>query len=269
MGGWGGGWAGWAARRGRVRQSARRAAAPRAALLTPSLPSAGHGVGHGLGRWTPDGRPEAEIGARARILTPFLFFPQKKKKNRETYQYYDLPLCQPASLKHKPQGLGEVGKEREGGDGRPRRGPGATAHTPAVQARHRAPTRAPTHAPRPAPPPQVVDGNRQIASPYAIAFKVDAPTAKLCTRSLTPADVGRLRAAVLANWYAQFRLDGLPVYTFLGRADAPDARPGAAPVARLYTHYHWDLKFNGQRVVEASVRTDPEQRWEKGWDGLG
>jgi transmembrane 9 superfamily protein 1 len=104
-----------------------------------------------------------------------------------------------------------------------------------------------------------VDGNRQIASPYAIAFKADAAPATLCTRSLSPADVARLRSAVLANWVTQFRLDGLPVYSFLGRADAPD-RPGVGARARLFTHHHFDLKFNGDRVVEATVRTDPDQR---------
>lgn len=61
-------------------------------------------------------------------------------------------MCQPASLKHKPEGLGEV-----------------------------------------------VDGNRQIASPYAIAFKTDVVDAKLCTRVLTPEDVARLRSAVLVR----------------------------------------------------------------------
>lgn len=53
-----------------------------------------------------------------------------------------------------------------------------------------------------------------------------------------------------------FVFDGLPIYSFLGRADAP--RPGAAaPTARLFTHHHFDLKYNGDRVVEASVTTDP------------
>lgn len=102
----------------------------------------------------------------------------------------------------------------------------------------------------------VVDGHRHVASPYAISFKTDAPSERLCTRVLGPDDVARLRSAVLANWYATFLFDGLPIYSFLGRADAP--RPGgSAPPARLFTHHHFDLKYNGDRVVEASVATDP------------
>jgi hypothetical protein len=72
---------------------------------------------------------------------------------------------------------------------------------------------------------EVVDGNRQIASPYALAFKTDVVDAKLCTRVLTPDDVARLRASVLANWYAMFVFDGLPIYSFLGRADADEYNP--------------------------------------------
>lgn len=128
--------------------------------------------------------------------------------HRETYQYYDLPMCQPASLKHKPESLGGV-----------------------------------------------VDGHRHVASPYAIAFKVDAPTTTLCSRVLTGDDIAKLRSAVLANWFATFLFDGLPIYSFLGRADAP--RPGGDAVARLYTHHAFEFKYNGDRVVEASVVTDP------------
>ena len=102
--------------------------------------------------------------------------------HRETYQYYDLPMCQPATLQHKPESLGGV-----------------------------------------------VDGHRHVASPYAISFKADAPSERLCTRVLSPDDVARLRSAVLANWYATFLFDGLPIYSFLGRADAPRPGGGAPP----------------------------------------
>lgn len=108
---------------------------------------------------------------------------------------------------------------------------------------------------------EVVDGNRMVATDYALRFRRDVPRTKLCARALAGEELAAFRKAVAKDYYFQFVYDDLPIWGYVGKLEA-GAAPGArAPPARLFlfTHFHFDVAHNGDRVIEINVSTDPAQ----------
>ena len=58
--------------------------------------------------------------------------------------------------------------------------------------------------------------------------------------------------------YAQMFYDDLPIWGFIGKTEKL-MRPGEKPSLRFYlfTHIHYDILYNGERVIEVNVSTDP------------
>ena len=52
--------------------------------------------------------------------------------------------------------------------------------------------------------------------------------------------------------------DDLPIWGFIGKTEKL-MRPGEKPSLRFYlfTHIHFDILYNGNRVIEVNVSTDP------------
>lgn len=132
----------------------------------------------------------------------------------ETYQYYDLPFCQPESKDSKLLTLGEV-----------------------------------------------VDGNRMVATPYDLSFRVDKAKETLCQRHLTQAEVKAFRKALEKDYYFQFYYDDLPIWGYVGKVET--VQPGGDAEAQkklyLFTHIHFEVSYNKNRVIEINVATDPTQ----------
>jgi hypothetical protein len=137
----------------------------------------------------------------------------------ETYQYYDLPFCQPKEKDNKLLTLGEV-----------------------------------------------VDGNRMVATPYELSFKKDKQRTTLCSKTISGDDLDAFRKAVSKDYYFQFLYDDLPIWGYVGKVEAvKPAAAGAsttaapAPKLFLFTHFQFDVSYNGERVIEINVSTDPTQ----------
>ena len=134
----------------------------------------------------------------------FVRFPQ-------TYQYYDLPFCEPdAGLKSKIEDLGEV-----------------------------------------------LEGDRMTSTPYDVPFRVDKENESLCVQTLTAFDLKRFRKAVEEDYYFQMYYDDLPIWGFVGKIEKI-LKPNAPEMRYyLFTHVHFDVAYNGDKVVEINVSTDP------------
>ena len=134
----------------------------------------------------------------------FVRFPQ-------TYQYYDLPFCEPdAGLKSKIEDLGEV-----------------------------------------------LEGDRMTSTPYDVPFRVDKENESLCVQTLTAFDLKRFRKAVEEDYYFQMYYDDLPIWGFVGKIEKI-IKPNAPEMRYyLFTHVHFDVAYNGDKVVEINVSTDP------------
>jgi len=126
----------------------------------------------------------------------------------ETYQYFDLPFCQPKTKDNKPLTLGEV-----------------------------------------------VDGNRMIATQYDLSFMVDKKKSVLCKRQLSKDDLEAFRKAVSKEYYFQFLYDDLPVWGYIGKA--AESYNGSPGKLYLFKHFQFDVAYNGERVIEINISTDP------------
>ncbi|XRB23606.1 transmembrane 9 superfamily member [Pseudoscourfieldia marina] len=130
----------------------------------------------------------------------------------ETYQYFDLPFCQPSKgVEHKTEDLGEV-----------------------------------------------LEGDRLVNSAYDVSFRVDKESEALCSKTLNEKDLGKFRQAVKDDYYFQMYYDDLPIWGFIGKTEKI-LRRGAKPEFRyyLFTHVHFDISYNGDRIIEINVSTDP------------
>jgi hypothetical protein len=66
--------------------------------------------------------------------------------------------------------------------------------------------------------------------------------------------VAKFREAVKNSYYFQMYYDDLPLWGFIGKVEKESK---IDPKYSLFTHLHFDIKFNKDRVIEISVRTDP------------
>ena len=92
---------------------------------------------------------------------------------------------------------------------------------------------------------QAADGNRFVATQYDIAFKADAPSTVLCSRRLSAEDRSAFRSAVRQDYYFLLDVDSLPVWGFVGRQEGV--------TSELWTHYTFEMEWNTNRVISASV----------------
>ena len=95
------------------------------------------------------------------------------------------------------------------------------------------------------------------STPYDVPFRVDKENESLCVKTLSARDLKRFRKAVEEDYYFQMYYDDLPIWGFVGKIEKI-LKP-AAPEMRyyLFTHVHFDVAYNGDKVVEINVSTDP------------
>ncbi|KAF5841834.1 putative transporter [Dunaliella salina] len=127
----------------------------------------------------------------------------------ETYQYYNLPFCQPSGGKeYKLLDLGEV-----------------------------------------------LEGDRLVSTPYDMKFREDRDNQLLCKKHLSREDVQAFRDAVKGDYYFQMYLDDLPVWGFIGKVEKRESSKEERYF--LFTHFHYDLLYNKNNVIEVDVSSDP------------
>lgn len=102
---------------------------------------------------------------------------------------------------------------------------------------------------------EVLNGDRLVDAPYELNFKEDRNSKVLCQKSLSKVEVAKLRDAVAKDYYFQMYYDDLPLWGFLGKLDK-DKEQGNAKYL-LFKHIHFDIMYNGDRVIEINVQTDP------------
>eukprot|EP00775_Hariotina_reticulata_P009632 gene9632-9792_t len=107
---------------------------------------------------------------------------------------------------------------------------------------------------------EVVDANRMATTSYALNFRVNRKEEHICDVTLTDDDMMKFRKAVRDDWYFQMYYDDLPVWGFIGKVDQVIPKVGQ-PEHRyqLFTHIHFEIKFNEDRVIEINLQTDPKR----------
>ncbi|URE14341.1 Endomembrane protein 70 [Musa troglodytarum] len=103
---------------------------------------------------------------------------------------------------------------------------------------------------------EVLNGDRLVDAPYELNFREEKRSKSLCKKSLSKKDVGKLRDAVSKDYYFQMYYDDLPLWGFLGRIkkDKPDSSKSKY---LLFKHIHFEILYNGDRVIEINVQADP------------
>ncbi|MEW5307798.1 MAG: hypothetical protein WDW36_010174 [Sanguina aurantia] len=100
---------------------------------------------------------------------------------------------------------------------------------------------------------EVLEGDRMVTTGYKIDFLRDVDNQVLCDKKMTVEDVKALRDAVKKDYYFQMFYDDLPVWGFLGKT----LKVGRKQEVSLFTHFHFDLAYNEDRVIELNVSSDP------------
>ena len=104
---------------------------------------------------------------------------------------------------------------------------------------------------------EVLEGDRMTSTPYDVPFRVDKENESLCVKTLDGRDLRRFRKAVEEDYYFQMYYDDLPIWGFVGKIEKI-LKPNAPEMRYyLFTHVHFDVAYNGDKVVEINVSTDP------------
>eukprot|EP01018_Ginkgo_biloba_P031816 Gb_08315 [translate_table: standard] len=103
---------------------------------------------------------------------------------------------------------------------------------------------------------EVLNGDRMVDARYKLDFNVNKESEVLCKQKLTKEDLAKFREAVKKDYYFQMYYDDLPIWGFIGKVDK-EIKADREPKYLLYTHVHFDIQFNKDRVIEINVRTDP------------
>ena len=105
---------------------------------------------------------------------------------------------------------------------------------------------------------EVLMGDRLARSPYEIDFGVDKENADLCAQFLERKEVEKFRRVVKNDYYFQMLFDDLPIWGFIGKVEKIMRAGGAAENKYfLFTHVHFEISYNDDRVIEINLSTDP------------
>jgi transmembrane 9 superfamily protein 1 len=99
---------------------------------------------------------------------------------------------------------------------------------------------------------EVLEGDRMVTTLYNVTFKTNKTSERLCSFKLNPKDISKFKTAVEQDYYFQMFFDDLPLWGFIGKIQEEKQY-------LLFTHVHFDVKYNEDRVIEISVSTDPNQ----------
>lgn len=103
---------------------------------------------------------------------------------------------------------------------------------------------------------EILNGDRLVDAPYKLYFRVEQNSKLACKKHLTKDEVAQFRSAVTKDYYFQMYYDDLPIWGFIGKVDKEGKTDPNDHKYYLYTHIHFDVYYNNDRVIEINVRTD-------------
>lgn len=99
---------------------------------------------------------------------------------------------------------------------------------------------------------EVLNGDRMVEALYQLKFREDKEMVTLCQNLLSESDVKKFRDAVKNDFYFQMYYDDLPIWGFVGKTE----KSGQDVKYSLFTHVHFDILYNKDRVIEINVGYD-------------
>ncbi|KAJ1701509.1 hypothetical protein LUZ63_001288 [Rhynchospora breviuscula] len=105
---------------------------------------------------------------------------------------------------------------------------------------------------------EVLNGDRLVEAPYKLDFRVDLDSKSVCKKKLSKEDVAKFRSAVTKDYYFQMYYDDLPLWGFVGKVEREGKTDASEYKYFLYRHIHFEVQYNGNRVIEVSARTDTD-----------
>jgi transmembrane 9 superfamily protein 3 len=93
----------------------------------------------------------------------------------------------------------------------------------------------------------VLEGDQVSDSGIPIAFQREVTSTPLCSQTFTADSAEALSRAIRRDYWYQLYVDELPVWAMVG----PRAEPGGP--ALVYTHRHFTVATNGDRVIEVNL----------------
>ena len=99
---------------------------------------------------------------------------------------------------------------------------------------------------------EAISGYELRKTPIELNFNSKPGTVQLCENYLLATDVNKFVKAVKNRWWYQLFVDDLPVWGNVGEVIG-----GAAGLEyHIYTHMHFDIAFNFDRIVEVNLTTE-------------
>jgi hypothetical protein len=110
---------------------------------------------------------------------------------------------------------------------------------------------------------ETLKGDEQTTTPFDVRFRKDVAMAQLCQMQYDRAQVKKLEVAIDDDYYFEFVFDKLPIWGFIGEQKLVNATRRSY----LFTHLHFQFKYHGDQVVEASASTNATLEAELREDG--
>ncbi|PPD68946.1 hypothetical protein GOBAR_DD34173 [Gossypium barbadense] len=104
---------------------------------------------------------------------------------------------------------------------------------------------------------EVLNGDRLVSAPYKLEFLTEKEAEIACKRKLTKEEVVKFRKAVSKDYYFQMYYDDLPIWGFLGKVEKEGKTDPADYKYYLFKHLVFEIHHNKDRVIEITVRSDP------------
>lgn len=101
---------------------------------------------------------------------------------------------------------------------------------------------------------EVLNGDRMVDALYQLKFREDKDMVTLCEKKLIKGDLIKFRDAVKNDYYFQMYYDDLPIWGFVGKTEA--GKENEKTKYLLFTHVHFDILYNKDRVIEINVGYD-------------
>ncbi|EEF40534.1 transporter, putative [Ricinus communis] len=105
---------------------------------------------------------------------------------------------------------------------------------------------------------EVLNGDRLVSAPYQLNFRDEKSSEGVCRKKLSKEDVAHFRSAIDKDYYFQMYYDDLPIWGFIGKVDKDGKTDPSEYKYFLYKHIQFDVLYNKDRVIEVSVRMDPQ-----------
>ncbi|KAA8521512.1 hypothetical protein F0562_012178 [Nyssa sinensis] len=105
---------------------------------------------------------------------------------------------------------------------------------------------------------EVLNGDRLISAPYKLDFLLEKESEVVCRKKLTKEEVSQFRTAVAKDYYFQMYYDDLPLWCFIGMVDKNGIAKQTDYKYLLFTHVHFEIFYNKDRVIEINARTQAQ-----------